>query len=98
AFVARARAAGIGVPIVPGIMPVISARNIRRMAALSGARIPEELSRALDETGDDDARTLEVGIEWAALQCRELLAGGAPGIHFYTLNRSPAARRIRASL
>jgi len=98
AFVDRARTAGIGVPIVPGIMPVISARNIRRMAALSGARIPPELSSALDACGDDDARTLEVGIEWAGLQCRELLAGGAPGIHFYTLNRSPASRRIRASL
>ena len=98
AFVERARAAGIRVPIVPGIMPVISARNLRRMAGLSAARIPDELSAALDASGDDDARTLEVGIEWAALQCRELLAGGAPGIHFYTLNRSPAARRIRALL
>jgi methylenetetrahydrofolate reductase (NADPH) len=98
AFVTRAREAGIAVPIVPGIMPVISSSNIRRMASLSGARIPAELSTALDAAGDDDARTLEVGIEWATLQCRELLAGGAPGIHFYTLNRSPAARRIRALL
>jgi methylenetetrahydrofolate reductase (NADPH) len=98
AFVARARAAGIDVPIVPGVMPVISARNVRRMAGLSGARIPEDLSRALDACEDDDARTLEVGIEWATLQCRQLLAGGAPGIHFYTLNRSPAARRIRSVL
>jgi methylenetetrahydrofolate reductase (NADPH) len=97
AFVERARAAGIRVPIVPGIMPVISASNVRRMAGLSGARIPEELSRELDACSDDD-QTLEVGIEWATLQCRELLAGGAPGIHFYTLNRSPAARRVRSRL
>jgi methylenetetrahydrofolate reductase (NADPH) len=98
AFVRRARQAGIGVPIVPGIMPVISAGNIRRMAGLSGARIPADLSAELDRCGDDDARTQEVGIEWATLQCRELLARGAPGIHFYTLNRSPATRRIRAAL
>lgn len=98
AFVERARAAGIGVPIVPGIMPVVSSRNIRRIAKLSQARIPEELDRALAEVENEDDRTLEVGIEWATLQCRELLAGGAPGIHFYTLNRSPATRRIHQSL
>jgi methylenetetrahydrofolate reductase (NADPH) len=98
AFVKRARAAGIGVPIVPGIMPVISASNIRRMAGLSGARIPADLSRELDRCGDDDGRTQEVGIQWATQQCRELLSRGAPGIHFYTLNRSSATRRIHASL
>jgi methylenetetrahydrofolate reductase (NADPH) len=98
AFLDRARAAGIDVPIVPGIMPVISGRNVRRMAALSGARIPAELASRLDAAADDDARTLEVGVEWATLQCRELLARGAPGIHFYTLNRSPAARRIYTNL
>ncbi len=97
-FVERARAVGIDAPIVPGIMPVISAKNIRRMASLSHAHIPEALSRAMDEAGDDPERTLAVGIEWATEQCRELLAGGAPGIHFYTLNRSPAARRIHANL
>jgi len=98
AFVKRARAAGIAVPIVPGIMPVISTSNIRRMAGLSGARIPEDLSRELDRCGDDDTRTQEVGVEWATLQSRELLSRGAPGIHFYTLNRSSATRRIYASL
>ncbi len=93
-FVARARAAGITVPIVPGIMPVVSTASIRRMTALCGARIPDELGRALDAAADDDERTLEVGVEWAIAQCRELLRRGAPGIHFYTLNRSPATRRI----
>lgn len=97
-FTARARAAGIGVPIVPGIMPVVSAASIRRITALCGARIPEELGAALDAAGDDAARTLEVGIEWSTHQCRELLERGAPGLHFYTLNRSPATRRIHANL
>ena len=98
AFVARARRAGIGVPIVPGIMPVVSAQNARRMAALCGARIPAELEARLSATGEDDAATLEVGIEWATRQCRALLEGGAPGLHFYTLNRSPAARRVHENL
>lgn len=93
-FVRRARAAGIGVPIVPGVMPVVSASNVRRMAQLTGARIPAALEAELSRTGEDDGATLEVGIEWATEQCRALLAGGAPGIHFYTLNRSPAARRV----
>jgi methylenetetrahydrofolate reductase (NADPH) len=93
-FVARARAAGITVPIVPGIMPVVSSASIRRMTALCGARIPEELGRALDLAGDDEERTLEIGVEWATAQCRELLRRGAPGLHFYTLNRSPASRRV----
>ena len=93
-FVARARAAGITVPIVPGIMPVVSAASIRRMTTLCGARIPDELGRALDAAGADDERTLEVGVEWATAQCRELLRRGAPGLHFYTLNRSPATRRV----
>jgi methylenetetrahydrofolate reductase (NADPH) len=98
AFVARARGAGIEVPIVPGIMPVTSAQNARRMASLCGAGIPEELEERLAAVGDDDAAALELGIEWATRQSRELLAGGAPGLHFYTLNRSPAARRVHENL
>lgn len=98
AFVARARAAGIEVPIVPGIMPVISAHNARRMAKLGGAGIPAELEARLAAAGDDEAATLEVGVEWATEQCRTLLASGAPGLHFYTLNRSPAVRRVHENL
>ena len=98
AFVDQARAAGITLPIVPGIMPAVSAANIRRMSALCGARIPEALAAELDASGEDGARTLEVGIRWATDQCRELLERGAPGLHFYTLNRSPATRRIFESL
>jgi methylenetetrahydrofolate reductase (NADH) len=98
AFEGRARAAGIDVPIVPGIMPVTSAANIRRIASLCGARIPRELRDELERTGEDDEATMEVGIAWATAQCRELLERGAPGLHFYTLNRSPATRRIHANL
>jgi methylenetetrahydrofolate reductase (NADPH) len=98
AFVDRARAAGIAVPIVPGIMPVVSRQNIGRITALSGARIPPELAAKLELAEDDPARTLEAGVAWATAQCRELLDRGAPGLHFYTLNQSPATRRIHASL
>jgi len=98
AFAARARAAGIGVPIVPGIMPVVSGANVRRMAQLTGARIPLPLERELARTGEDDEATLEVGIAWATRQCRALLEGGAPGLHFYTLNKSPATRRVYEQL
>ncbi len=98
AFVERAREAGIQVPIIPGIMPVISAANIDRITALCGARLPDELKEFLAESGEDDERTLEVGIDWATRQCRELLDHGATGIHFYTLNRSPATRRIYQGL
>jgi methylenetetrahydrofolate reductase (NADPH) len=98
AFVERARAAGITVPIVPGIMPVVSRQNIGRITALSGARIPSELAARLERAEDDPSRTLEVGVAWATSQCRELLDRGAPGLHFYTLNQSPATRRIHAHL
>ncbi len=93
-FVERARAAGIEQPIVPGIMPIISVANIRRMTSMCGARIPPELERRLAEVEGDDALTMEVGVEWATLQCRELVERGAPGIHFYTMNKSPATRRV----
>ncbi|MEB2345985.1 MAG: methylenetetrahydrofolate reductase [NAD(P)H] [Deltaproteobacteria bacterium] len=98
AFVARARAAGIEVPIVPGIMPVISAHNARRMASLNGAAIPPALEARLAAAGEDEAATLEVGVAWATEQCRTLLEHGVPGLHFYTLNRSPAARRVYENL
>jgi methylenetetrahydrofolate reductase (NADPH) len=98
AFEKRARAAGITVPIVPGIMPIISAANIRRIASLCASRIPAELETRLREVESDDDATLEVGIEWATRQCQELLERGAPGIHFYTMNKSPATRRVFENL
>jgi methylenetetrahydrofolate reductase (NADPH) len=94
AFEERARAVGIEVPIVPGIMPVLNAKSIRRMTSLSGAKIPDELHAKLTEVESDDHATRDVGIEWATLQCRELLDRGVPGIHFYTLNKSTATRAI----
>jgi methylenetetrahydrofolate reductase (NADH) len=98
-FVASAREAGIAVPIVPGVMPVVSGANLRRMAALSpGSKIPAALQGELDDAGDDDERALEAGVRFATDQCRELLARGAPGIHFYTLNRSPATRRVHEAI
>jgi methylenetetrahydrofolate reductase (NADPH) len=77
---------------------VVSAHNARRMASLCGAGIPPALEARLAAAGDDEAATLEVGVEWATEQCRTLLARGAPGLHFYTLNRSPAARRVHEHL
>lgn len=94
AFVGRARAAGITIPIVPGIMPIVNVKSIRRMTALSGARIPDELQAELDAVAEDDAATRELGVKWATLQCQQLLTRGVPGIHFYTLNRSTATRAI----
>ncbi len=98
AFVDRVRAAGIEVPVVPGIMPITSVKSIRRMTALGGGSIPNELDHELSKVDEDDEATLEVGITWATEQCRELLDRGVPGIHFYTLNRSPATRRIHDAL
>ena len=98
AFVPRAREAGIEQPIVPGIMPVISAANIRRITKMCGSRIPEELQTQLSAVEEDDEATMGVGVAWATAQCRELLDRGAPGIHFYTMNRSPATRRVFEAL
>ena len=97
-FVARAREAGIGVPIVPGIMPITNYSQIKTITGMCGASIPPELSRELDERADDAEAVAELGTAYAALQCSDLLARGAPGIHFYTLNKSPATRAILAAL
>jgi methylenetetrahydrofolate reductase (NADPH) len=99
AFVARARAAGVTVPIVPGIMPIVSLANLRgALRNAPNSEVPRELERALADADADKDRALDVGVEWATLQCRELLARGAPGVHFYTLNQSPATRRVHANL
>lgn len=98
AFVPRARAAGIKVPIIPGIMPITDVAQIKRMAEMCGAKMPPELVARLEIADGDPAAVLRVGVEHAAAQCRELLAAGAPGIHFYTLNKSPATRQVLAAL
>ena len=97
-FVERAREAGVTVPIVPGIMPVINLRNIRRIAELCKSEIPEAFERQLEAREDDPQALQDLGVAYATLQCVDLLARGAPGIHFYTLNRSPATRAILAAL
>jgi methylenetetrahydrofolate reductase (NADPH) len=89
-FVARARAAGISVPIIAGIMPITNVLQTKRFTAMCGASIPEPLLARLEAAGADAARVQQMGVDHAAAQCRELLDGGAPGIHFYTLNRSSA--------
>lgn len=98
AFVERARAVGITVPIVAGIMPITNVAQIERIAKLSGANIPADLQADLDRTRSDEAGAREVGIAHAITQCRELLRGGAPGVHFYTLNQSPATSAILREL
>jgi methylenetetrahydrofolate reductase (NADPH) len=97
-FVDEARAVGIDVPILPGIMPILNAKSIQTITGLCGASIPPALLEALEWRADDAEAVLELGVAYATLQCAELLARGAPGIHFYTLNRSPATRAILSAL
>jgi methylenetetrahydrofolate reductase (NADPH) len=97
-FVARARAAGVTVPIIPGIMPITRVGQVERMAAMCGSEIPEELRRELHAREDHEEAVLDFGVAYATLQCSELLEKGAPGVHFYTLNRSPATRAILSAL
>jgi methylenetetrahydrofolate reductase (NADPH) len=93
-FIGRARAAGIGVPIIPGIMPITNVRQIERFTRQCGATIPEPLLGELRRLQDDPHAVLSLGVAHATAQCVELLQRGAPGIHFYTLNKSPATRTI----
>ncbi|MGI6241610.1 MAG: methylenetetrahydrofolate reductase [NAD(P)H] [Candidatus Omnitrophota bacterium] len=97
-FVERARKAGIRIPIVPGIMPVTYGPQIEKFSKMCGAKIPLEIREAIEKFGDDQSSILRFGIDYAIRQCRELLAEGAPGLHFYTLNQSCATREIYAHL
>ena len=97
-FVQRARAAGVNVPIIPGIMPITQVGQVERMAKLGGASIPDGLRRELHARGEDPEAVLDLGVAYATLQCAELLREGVPGIHFITLNRSPATRAILSAL
>lgn len=98
AFVERARELGVDVPIVPGIMPIMNAGQVKRMTAMCGAEIPAPLQEQLEQRADDPAAAAELGVAYATLQCADLLANGAPGIHFYTLNKSPSTRAILSAL
>jgi methylenetetrahydrofolate reductase (NADPH) len=97
-FVEEARAIGIDVPIVPGVMPITDVSQIKTITGMCGATIPERLMAALEWRATDREAVLQLGVAYATLQCAELLARGAPGIHFYTLNRSPATRAILSAL
>jgi len=89
---------GVAVPLFPGIIPVANAGQIKKFSAMCGAKLPELFSSRLDELGDDADAVREYGIEYATGQCRELLERGAPGLHFYTLNKSKAVLQILANL
>jgi len=89
---------GVAAPLFPGIIPVANAGQIKKFSALCGATLPEAFASRLDELGDDADAVREYGIEYATAQCRELLDRGAPGLHFYTINKSNAVLRILANL
>src|SRR5438270_4424616 len=97
-LVADLRALGVDRPVLPGIMPVTNYSQVARFAALSGAEFPGDLAARLEAVADDPAQVRRIGVEVASQLCRDLLDAGAPGLHFYTLNRSPATREIFATL
>jgi len=98
AFARRARSAGIDVPIVPGLMPVTNVSQTQRFTKMCGARVPQELQRRLAIVERDPAAVVAAGVYWTAVQARELLAHGVPGLHFYTLNQSSATLAVHAAL
>jgi len=97
-YVEKARAVGIMVPIIPGIMPITNAGQPERFKKLGGSKIPVGLQARIDKYREEPAIVMAIGMEHAILQCKALLAGGAPGLHFYTLNKSHATRCILAAL
>ena len=98
-FVEAARAAGIEVPIIAGIMPITNFEQVKRFTTMCGASIPAALFEQLEARQQEgDEAVTELGVAYATLQCADLLERGAPGIHFYTLNKSPATRAILSAL
>lgn len=97
-LVERAEAAGVTIPIVPGIMPILGMGSMAKMVELSGRDIPREVRARLEPLADDPAAVRAEGIAIATELCDDLLAGDAPGLHFYTLNRSKATREIWSAL
>ena len=93
-FVASLRKIGVDVPVIPGIMPIVNLKQIKRFIKMCGATIPHDLMVRLEEAQDDPESVCQIGIDHAANQCRKLLMQGAPGIHFYTLNRSRATLSV----
>jgi methylenetetrahydrofolate reductase (NADPH) len=97
-FVERARRVGINVPIVPGIMPITNFEQVTRFTRMCGATVPMRLALQLERVKDRPEAVVQLGVAHATIQCMELLARGVPGIHFYTLNKSPATRMIVTAL
>ena len=97
-FVEKCRAAGITVPIVPGFMPVLSLKQIKRIATLSGASRPDQLTRRLEVAAEDPAVVEIIGVDWTLDQIRGLVANHAPGSHLYILNRARATLGLAAGL
>jgi methylenetetrahydrofolate reductase (NADH) len=97
-FVDRARASGIEVPIIPGVIPIASYAQVARICSLCDATIPDELDSAMAALGGDAEAEGLLGVAYAARQCEELLAAGVPGIRFYALNRAPGTRAVLAAL
>ncbi len=89
---------GVTTPIIPGILPILSTSQITRFVALCGAELPKPLLRTLEQHGDQDERVVAFGIEYATTQCEELLREGAPGLHFYTLNKSRSTTEVVKNL
>jgi len=85
---------GITAPIIPGVMPVTNYAQIRRIASLCKARLPDSFTRSFEAAGADEAAQFEAGVEFASRQVQELISGGVPGVHFYVLNKSPATVRV----
>jgi methylenetetrahydrofolate reductase (NADPH) len=97
-YVARLRAAGIDVPVVPGIMPITNYDAIARMTKMSGASLPPRLLAELEARASEPDAIADLGVAYTALQCQDLLGRGAPGLHFYTLNKSTATRAVVSAL
>jgi methylenetetrahydrofolate reductase (NADPH) len=98
-FVESAREAGIDVPIIAGIMPITNFEQVKRFTTMCGSTIPPALHEQLEARhAEGDEAVTELGVAYATLQCADLLERGAPGIHFYTLNKSPATRAILSAL
>src|SRR3990172_7269798 len=97
-FVERARTAGITVPIIPGLMPILSVKQIKRITSMCGSSIPHELQLELESAADDDEKASEIGIRQCIRQAKDLLSHGVSGIHFYVLNKSTHIRKIIEAL
>ena len=98
AFLDRAKRAGVDVPIIPGVLPILSTPQIRRFTSLCGSKIPASLDQQLERFADDDDAVRELGVDYATRQVQELWEAGAPGVHFYVLNRSYSVSKILANL